>query len=73
MTTQQFGSCLTTREAALYLAISESWLRQRRMTGNLDGQKHAPPYTRIGRAIRYVRADLDRWLAERSTHDNVRT
>jgi hypothetical protein len=22
-----------------------------------------PPYIRVGRAIRYLRADLDRWLA----------
>jgi predicted DNA-binding transcriptional regulator AlpA len=57
------------RQASAYLGISESWLRQRRMTGNLGGQRPAPPFVRLGRSIRYNKVDLDRWLAQQSVHD----
>ena len=45
-------------EAALYIGMSESWLRQSRMRGNPEG----PPYIKIGKAVRYLKADLDAWL-----------
>lgn len=50
--------CVTTAEAANYLGISQSWLRQARMRGRKD----APPFVRIGRAVRYRIQDLDDWL-----------
>ena len=59
-------TCLTTAEAAAYIAMSESWLRQRRMTGALEGQGAAPPFVRLGRSIRYLRSDLNKWLARHS-------
>ena len=49
---------LTDRDAAIYIGMSESWLRQARMNGNPD----APPFVKIGRAVRYLRDDLDAWL-----------
>ena len=49
---------LTSPEAANYIRMSESWLRQSRMRGNPD----APPYVKIGRAVRYLETDLDAWL-----------
>ena len=61
--------CLKTPDAAIYLGVSESWLRQRRMTGNLDGKKPSPPYVRYGRSIRYLKTALDRFLSERSVND----
>ncbi len=45
-------------EAARYIGMSESWLRQSRMRGNPD----APPYIKIGKAVRYLKSDLDDWL-----------
>ena len=45
-------------EAANYIGMSESWLRQSRMRGNPD----APPYLKIGKSVRYLKADLDAWL-----------
>ncbi len=45
-------------EAAHYIGMSESWLRQSRMRGNPE----APPYIKIGKAVRYLKADLDAWL-----------
>ena len=45
-------------EAAHYIGMSESWLRQSRMRGNPE----APPYIKIGKAVRYLKTDLDDWL-----------
>jgi hypothetical protein len=61
-------NCLTTAELALYLAVSESKLRQSRM-GKVCGKQAAIPFVRIGRTVRYVKKDVDRWLAEQSVHD----
>lgn len=47
-------------EAAHYIGMSESWLRQSRMRGNPE----APPYIKIGKAVRYLRSDLDAWLQQ---------
>src|SRR4051812_38280525 len=52
---------LRSTEAARYIDMSDSWLRQTRMIGRIDG----PPFLRQGRAIRYRRSDLDRWLERR--------
>ena len=46
-------------EAAHYIGMSESWLRQSRMRGNPE----APPYIKTGRMIRYCVDDLDGWIA----------
>src|SRR3954454_4535494 len=48
-------------EAARYIDMSDSWLRQTRMMGRTDG----PPFLRQGRAVRYRRSDLDGWLERR--------
>lgn len=61
---QAFGyaEILRSPEAAIYIDMSDSWLRQTRMAGRTDG----PPFVRQGRkAVRYRRCDLDRWLEER--------
>src|SRR3954453_3808799 len=52
---------LRSAEAARYIDMSDSWLRQSRMLDRMDG----PPFLRQGRAIRYRRSDLDRWLERR--------
>src|SRR5258708_26420154 len=53
---------LRSAEAATYINMSDSWLRQSRMDGRTDG----PLFVRAGaRAIRYRLADLDRWLEQR--------
>lgn len=46
---------LTRSEAAEYLRVSRWYLD----TAGAEG----PPYMRIGRLIRYRRADIDHWLA----------
>ena len=58
---------LTDRDTAIYIGMSESWLRQARMNGNLD----APPFLKIGRAVRYLQDDLDAWLESRRRTSSV--
>ena len=48
-------------EAAEYLAVSRSFLRQDRMNGPRERRTAGPRYIRIGRAIRYLKEDLDAW------------
>ncbi|MFL5174999.1 MAG: helix-turn-helix domain-containing protein [Microvirga sp.] len=47
---------MTPKEAADYVRSSPSTLAKRRITGQL------PNFSRIGKAIRYRRADLDAWM-----------
>jgi len=51
-------STFTEKETAQYIGMSISWLRQARMNGN----KNAPPFLKIGKAVRYRKSDLDAWL-----------
>ncbi|MPW31534.1 helix-turn-helix domain-containing protein [Agarivorans sp. B2Z047] len=53
---------LTEQETAFYIGMSRSYLRQARMSGNRDNHTPAPPFIKIGRAVRYLREDLDAWL-----------
>jgi excisionase family DNA binding protein len=57
---------MTPKEAAEYLRSSPSTLAKRRLFGG------GPIFTRIGKAVRYRRSDLDAWMAgtaRRSTSD----
>jgi predicted DNA-binding transcriptional regulator AlpA len=40
------------------------------MDGNRENRTPAPPFIKIGRAVRYLREDLDAWLESfvRRTH-----
>jgi len=64
MSTVDYHRVLTEKEAALYITMSRSFLRQDRMNGHRMGRTHGPPYIRIGRSIRYLRDDLDTWLEQ---------
>jgi predicted DNA-binding transcriptional regulator AlpA len=66
------GNCLNTRQAAAYLGISQSWLRQRRMMGNLGGQRPGPQFVRLGRAVRYSKSSLDRFVADQTHSSSVK-
>lgn len=57
---------LTAREAAAYLKTSTSTLAKRRLYND------SPRFTRIGRAVRYRKSDLDGFMAanlQRSTFE----
>ena len=49
-------------ETAEYIGMSRSFLRQSRMEGNRENRTPAPPFIKIGRAVRYLKDDLDNWL-----------
>lgn len=54
---------LTDPEAATYLGVSLSFLRQGRMEGRRANRSPGPPFIKMGKAIRYDLQDLDAWLA----------
>jgi excisionase family DNA binding protein len=54
------GNFLTPEQAAQVLGLSVKTLATWRSTG-----RHAVPYIRVGARIRYRRAALDAWLADR--------
>ena len=49
-------------EAAKYIGMSRSFLRQDRMNGQRDKHTAGPAWLKIGRSIRYLKSDLDEWL-----------
>lgn len=52
-----------TREAAHYIGLSESHLRQARMTSKSAQKKDAPKYIKItSKKVVYLIEELDRWL-----------
>lgn len=55
---------LRSQEAATYIGMSESFLRQSRIYGDLPGRTPGPPYLKVGRSVRYLVSDLETWLSE---------
>jgi predicted DNA-binding transcriptional regulator AlpA len=53
---------LTETEAATYVGMSRSFLRQDRMKNARGGEAVGPPWIKIGRSVRYLREDLEEWL-----------
>lgn len=53
---------LNDQEAATYIGMSVSFLRQSRLNGDRRTYTRGPSYIRIGRAVRYLVPDLDKWL-----------
>jgi len=51
-------------EAARYIGMSVSFLKQSRMNGERENRTPGPPYVKLGRAVRYLREDLDAWLEQ---------
>ncbi len=55
---------MTEKEAAPYIGMSRSFLRQSRMNGKREIRTPGPPYLKIGRKVLYLVEDLDDWLME---------
>ena len=51
--------------AAAYIGMSVAFLRAARCRGQVGNATPPPPYLKLGRSIKYERADLEAWLAER--------
>ena len=64
MTPQEYPHARTEQQAAHYLSMSRSFLRQGRMNGDRENRTPTPPYLKIGRSVRYLKADLDTWLEQ---------
>lgn len=63
MNTHNHKRSYTEEEAAIYIGMSRSFLRQSRMNGTLEDRVPGPIFIKIGnRAIRYLIEDLDAWL-----------
>jgi predicted DNA-binding transcriptional regulator AlpA len=52
----------TLSEAAIYLAVSESFLRKDCSEGPRKNRTPGPDPVRIGDMVRYAREDLDAWI-----------
>ncbi len=55
---------LTEKQAAPYIGMSRSFLRQSRMNGKRQNRTPGPPFLKIGRKVLYLAEDLDSWLLE---------
>ena len=53
---------LSEAEAAEYIGMSRSFLRQARMDGKRTNRTPGPRFSKIGRKIIYLKDDLDAWL-----------
>ncbi|WP_042442923.1 helix-turn-helix domain-containing protein [Azospirillum sp. B510] len=68
MTTQHDpGPTLDTEGVSQYTGISVSTLRQQRVKGGPD----SIPYIKIGRSVRYLRSDLDAYMAARRVTSTI--
>jgi predicted DNA-binding transcriptional regulator AlpA len=56
---------LDPQQTARYIGMSAIWLAKARYRGALVNGAPAPPYLQMGRSIRYLKSDLDSWLAAR--------
>jgi excisionase family DNA binding protein len=57
---------LDTKQAAEYIGAQAHTLEIWRTT-----RRHKIPFIKVGRLVRYRRADLDAWLATRTIHAEV--
>ena len=62
---------LTEKQAAEYIGMSRSYLRQDRMNGLRENHTPGPPFVRKGRRILYLIDDLDVWLEQNRVNRNT--
>lgn len=56
-------AALVEAEAAKYIGLSVATLRKGRM-GHREKHCPTPPFIKLGRSVRYLKADLDLYLAQ---------
>ena len=66
-----YPQCFSNSNAALYLGVSPEMLRLSRHKGTLFKGVPAPKFIRMGRAIRYKRDELMRWLDAQEEFENT--
>ena len=57
---------LNTEQAATYLGVTSRTLEVWRCT-----KRHAIPYIKVGRLVKYRKAELDHWLAQQTVGANL--
>jgi len=55
---------LSEKQAAPYIGMSRSFLRQSRMNAKRQNRTAGTPFLKIGRKVLYLADDLDAWLLE---------
>jgi len=58
-------------ETAHYIGMSQAFLKRSRQEGKRENRTPAPPFIRVGNAIRYLKDDLDQWLDEQQRFDHI--
>ena len=53
---------LPEKDAAAYIGLAPATLRQARCHGEREGKTPVPKHIKIGRAVRYLKEDLDAFL-----------
>ena len=64
---------LPEKDAAAYIGLAPATLRQSRCHGEREGRTPVPKHIKIGRAVRYLKEDLDQFLDEmraNTIHEN---
>jgi len=59
-----YKELLTEKEAAVYIQMSTSFLSKDRMDGPRKNRTPGPPFIKLGRSVRYRKADLDLWISQ---------
>lgn len=62
---QDKTTMLSTRQAAIFIGMSMSFLRMARCEGHRGNRTPGPPFYRIGKVVRYSTTDLRAWLDAR--------
>lgn len=63
--------CFTEEQAANYIGMSRSFLRQARMDGPRSNRTRAPKFIKNGRKILYLKEDLDLFLDQFQKLDHL--
>jgi len=68
---EQAKRALSEAQAACYIGMSRSFLRQDRMNGHRENRTPGPRFIRIGKRIRYLVDDLDAFLEAHAVEREV--
>ena len=63
--TEQYDRLLNQKEVADWMGMSEAWLEQCRF------KKIGIPYIKIGRACRYKKSEVQRWIDEHTVGSGI--
>ena len=61
---------MSNKEAARFIGVSPEMLRLSRHTGELFKGIECPPFLKMGRAVRYLRSDLAKFVASQRKFQN---